>query len=440
MTTIILRAPLRALAGGAAEHDVEGADVRAAIAALEERHPGVRGFIRDEQGTLRRHLALFLNGEPTTLEAHVAPEDQLMVLPAISGGSDAIELLVGTKKGLVVLRGERGGELAIAARAFPGRVVDYAIRDRRSGRYLAACNDMHHGPRIWVADDPTGEWTPTSGPTFPEDAATSVERVWVIEPGVNDGELWAGVAPAALFHSADNGDTWELVRALWDQPTRSEWNAGAGGLMVHTICPIPGKPNDLLVGISSAGIWRTADAGATWTMGNAGIVPRYLPPEMKPVHQFCIHHVERSGADPDRLFMQFHGGVYRSDDAGASWIAIMDDLPADFGFVTVADPRDRDRAWVIPLIADMDRVPPEGRLRVYETTDAGTTWQGHGDGLPQHDAHQVVLRQAFCHDRSSPLGLWFGATSGELFGSVDDGNTWRVAAANLPPVLSVRVA
>ncbi len=440
MTVVVLRARLRALAGGAAEHRVVAVDVRSAITALEVLHPNVRGFIRDEQGRLRQHLALFLNGEPTSLEALVDTEDRLVVLPAISGGEETIELLVGTKKGLIVLRGRRGGTLTIAARAFPGLVVDYAIRDPRSGRYLAACNDVHHGPRIWVADDPTGEWRPTSGPTFPENAGASVERVWVIEPGVRDGELWAGVAPAALFHSTDDGETWELVRALWNQPTRPSWNPGAGGLMVHTICPVADTPDELLVGISSAGIWRTADGGATWTMGNGGLVARYLPPDMSPVTEFCIHHVERSPVDPTRLFMQFHGGVYRSDDAGRSWIAIMADLPADFGFVLVADPRDRDRAWVIPLIADVDRVPPEGRLRVYQTPDAGVTWHGHGDGLPQQDAYQVVLRQAFCHDRGEPLGLWFGATSGEVFGSIDEGVTWRVAAASLPPVLSVRVA
>ena len=47
------------------------------------------------------------------------------------------ELLVGTKKGLVVLRGDRGGPLEIAARAFPGEVVEFATRDPRSGRYFA---------------------------------------------------------------------------------------------------------------------------------------------------------------------------------------------------------------------------------------------------------------------------------------------------------------
>jgi photosystem II stability/assembly factor-like uncharacterized protein len=79
-------------------------------------------------------------------------------------------------------------------------------------------------------------------------------------------------------------------------------------------------------------------------------------------------------------------------------------------------------------------------VRVYETRDRGATWQALGDGLPQSQAYLTVLRQAFCSDGGKPLGLYFGATSGEVFGSADAGRTWSTLAAHLPPVASVRCA
>jgi photosystem II stability/assembly factor-like uncharacterized protein len=138
------------------------------------------------------------------------------------------------------------------------------------------------------------------------------------------------------------------------------------------------------------------------------------------------------------MFMQFHGGVYRSDDAGQTWTDIAAGLPSDFGFPLVVDPADPDSAYVIPLTADMDRVTPDGRVRVYETRDAGATWTARGDGLPQRHAYLTVLREAF--DRAGDDGsieLYFGATSGEVFGSGDAGATWATAAEHLPPVYSV---
>jgi photosystem II stability/assembly factor-like uncharacterized protein len=89
----------------------------------------------------------------------------------------------------------------------------------------------------------------------------------------------------------------------------------------------------------------------------------------------------------------------------------------------------------------MDRVTPEGRVRVYETRDAGETWTPRGDGLPSEDAYLTVLRCAFdSAGEGSALQLYFGATSGDVFGSGDAGATWFTAARNLPPVYSVQAA
>ena len=205
------------------------------------------------------------------------------------------ELLVGTKKGLFVLRGEAGAPFEIATRAFPGDVVEYATRDPRTGRYFASVTSGFYGPRVMYTDDPGGEWEQSKGPAFPEDIPdTTIDRVWIVQPGEADGVLYAGVAPAALFVSTDSGETWELNRALWNVPTRPEWNPGAGGLALHSICPWPGDPQRLAVGISAAGVWLSEDGGESWRTGYKGLVPLYVPEDQQETtHALCVHNMHR---------------------------------------------------------------------------------------------------------------------------------------------------
>lgn len=428
--------------------DAPGATAGEVLRRLERDHPPLAGFVLDERGRLRPHVHVFRGAGRIDLAAPVGAGDELTVVTAISGGAPegggaggALELLVGTRKGLVVLRGERGGPLAVAGRAFAGDVVEYACRDARTGRAFASVTSGFFGPRLHFTDgDALGEWRLAEGLVFPEDAGAAVDRIWVVEPGAEPGRLWAGVAPAALFTSTDDGATWQLVRPLWEVPSRPEWEGGAGGLCLHSICPWPGQPGKLAVGISAAGVWRTEDGGESWRWGVEGLVPRYVPEEARATTtSFCVHKLRRAPLRPERIWMQFHGGVYRSDDAGATWRSIADGLPSDFGFPLAIDPRDPDRAWVIPLVADVDRVTPEGRVRVYETRDGGGSWRPCGQGLPQRDAYLTVLRQAFTIDGRDPLGLYFGAESGDVFASADAGATWVTAAERLPPVTSVAV-
>lgn len=352
------------------------------------------------------------------------------------------ELLIGTRKGLFALRGTIGEPLEVAVRAFPGEVVEYAVRDPRTGRTFASVTNGQFGPRVMFTDDPDlVAWMQAKGPAFPEDMDASVERTWVITPGEADGLLYAGVDPAALFMSSDNGDTWELNRGLWNVPTRPEWNPGLGGLALHSICPWPGDPSRLAVGISAAGVWLTEDGGHTWRTGYSGLVPEYLPEGSREgTHALCVHTMRRAPSRPERMFMQFHGSVYRSDDAGETWNDIAAGLSSGFGFPLVIDPADPDAAFVIPLSGAEDRVTPGGCPAVYETRDAGSTWTARGDGLPQRDAWLTVLRQAFGSDDASPQSLAFGSTSGTVFASADGGTTWAAAFERLPQVTSVRFA
>lgn len=194
MATVHLRHPLRDLADDHSEVELKGADLRTILLELERRFPRMSGWVLDDTGALRRHVAVFVHGEKSGLDTTVSDDDEVHIIQAISGGADA-ELVVGTRKGLFVLRGQRGGNMEIAGRAFAGQDVEFAMKDQRSGMYFASVTHGQFGPRLYLTLDPTGEWEQTEGPTFPEDAGDTVERIWVIKKGEADGEMWAGIAP-----------------------------------------------------------------------------------------------------------------------------------------------------------------------------------------------------------------------------------------------------
>jgi photosystem II stability/assembly factor-like uncharacterized protein len=360
---------------------------------------------------------------------------------------DEVGLLVGTSKGVFLLRAGAGrAGWRLEGPWFAGRAVDAVCIDGRGGRtrLLAGTTSSHWGPSVFRSDDLGRTWEEPEGPAirFPEDADAAVRRIWQLRPGRDDepGVIHAGVEPAALFRSEDGGESFALVRGLWDHPHRPRWQPGGGGLCLHTIVPHPTDPSRMWVAISTGGVYRTDDGGASWRPRNAGIRAPFLPGDEPPEFGQCVHKVDLNPARPDTLFLQHHWGVYRSDDGGDTWAGIGDALPSDFGFPVVVHPHDPDTVYVLPLESDAVRATPDARARVYRSRDGGGTWGACEDGLPQREAWLTVLRDAMTTDGLTPAGIYFGTRTGEVFASADDGDHWALVHAHLPPVLAVRAA
>jgi len=253
--------------------------------------------------------------------------------------------------------------------------------------------------------------------------------------------LYCGVEPAALFRSDDAGETWSLVKGLYDHPHRPQWQPGGGGLCLHTILPDPANKDRMHIAISTGGVYRTDDGGETWDVRNKGVRAQFLPPEQRyPEFGQCVHKIVSHPANPNRLFLQNHWGLYRSDDGADSWQDIANGVPSDFGFALEVDHNDPNTAFIIPLESDEFRCTPEAKLRVYRTSDAGESWQPLTNGLPQENAFETVLRDGMSADTLQPTGLYFGTRNGKLFGTTDRGDSWRAIMEGLPAVVCVKTA
>jgi photosystem II stability/assembly factor-like uncharacterized protein len=83
---------------------------------------------------------------------------------------------------------------------------------------------------------------------------------------------------------------------------------------------------------------------------------------------------------------------------------------------------------------------PDGRAAVWRTRDGGSSWQRLSNGLPQQDAHLGVLREAMAGDTHDTPGYYFGTSTGQVYASPDDGESWNEIASYLPAISSVEVA
>ncbi len=348
-------------------------------------------------------------------------------------------LLIGTRKGCFVLEsdGDRR-DWHLRGPYCEGWPVYHAIYEPDSGAIYAAAASEWHGASVWRSGDLGETWTQSSAGI---EYADGKKLSKVSSLAADKGRVLVGAEAPGIFQSTDDGESWSLLTTLAGQPGSEAWddpsNQPPGHLGISAITLDRDDPAHFWTIVQGVSLFETTDGGTSWTPRNRGL-RRDWPAEHEEVG-FCVHKFVRS-PDPNRMYQQNHVGMHRSDDAGATWTEITEGLPSDFGFAAAAHPHDRDSFYVIPLDPGHGRTMPDGQAAVWRTRDAGSSWQRLASGLPQDGAYLGVLRHGMTNDRADSPGFYFGTSTGQVFASVDDGDTWSEIASYLPAISSVEVA
>jgi hypothetical protein len=346
-----------------------------------------------------------------------------------------------TRKGLFELR-RRHGAWQIERLSFTADPVTMMLPPDASGHMLAGLNLGHFGAKLHASDDAGQTWREVAAPTFPpqpegaEGPAWKLDQVFSLER--SGDAIWCGTVPGGLFVSRDRGAHWTLDETLWRDPRREQWMGGGNPApALHSICPHPAEPDELLIGVSCGGAWRTTDAGKTWGLRAKGMRADFMPPELAgDENSQDPHLIARCRTAPDVLWCQHHCGIFRSTDNGATWIELRAE-PSSFGFAVAAHPGDPQTAWFVPAVKDMQRLPVDAALCVTRTRDGGQTFDVLRTGLPQEHCYDLVFRHGLAVDDAGEQ-LMMGSTTGGLWASADGGDSWQTVSAHLPPIYAVK--
>jgi hypothetical protein len=362
-------------------------------------------------------------------------------------------IYVASRKGLLDFAATSGGAWEMARTSFVGEPVSAVLADARDGTLYAALNLGHFGVKLHRSEDGGGTWRELPAPAYPAapkasgngdgKAGPSLTLIWTLAAGGADqpGLLWAGTIPGGLFRSTDRGESWTLIESLWNRPERQQWfGGGYDEPGIHSVCVDPTDSRRLTLGVSCGGVWTSADAGESWTLGGTGLRAEYMPPDMGDSRIVQdVHRLAQCPAAPEVIWCQHHNGIFLTRDGGSNFTEIETAKPSAFGFAVAVHPRDPETAWFVPAVKDECRVPVDQRMVVSRTRDGAKTFETFAEGLPDGPSFDLVYRHGLDIDESGER-LAMGSTTGNFWVGTDGGERWTLVSTHLPPIAQVAFA
>jgi photosystem II stability/assembly factor-like uncharacterized protein len=331
-------------------------------------------------------------------------------------------LLVATMRGVAVLDRDRPTDSwALTGVTLRDQHVSALLFEpSRQGVFAAT-----HGNGIFFSADCGETWTAAS-------RGLTLKNVFSLNCSVVDGTVTvlAGTEPVMLFSSSDYGSTWQAHEAIARMPGREKWTFPAPPHVAHlkSIAIHPMQPHVYYACIEQGALLRTTDAGDTWYE-----LATYSRADDRWYRD--IHKIVPAYSNARRLLMSSGVGVYRSDDAGTTWTKLTGtDFEIGYPDHLIVSPRDEETIFVSGAATSPNiwRETHAARATVMCSRDGGRHWHLAAEGLPQNGRAAIeAMSIEIGQDRST---LFLGNTEGEIYASDDEASTWKKIASGLAPV------
>ena len=363
----------------------------------------------------------------------------------ITTDNSEVILLVSTSKGgFIYYSDEKRRFWEVNGPHLLGSIVHHMVLDPRDNKtILMAAQTKEHGPMIFKSIDFGMNWIPALlAPKF--SCKLNIAHIYCICPGhKNEPNTWyAGTSPQGLFKSVDNGDSWYEVDGFNSYIMSNNYFSNSTKTIlkyqkINSIMVSPQNSNSLLIGMASGGVFRSLDNGESWTRLNDGIFinkHRYLD-GVDP------HLVVQHPIDSNYIYQQNQAGIFRLDK-NDEWLHIGAGIDiGDIGFSLCINPHNPLSLWVFPMEGTdiWSRVCSGGQPAVYSTQDGGKSWFRQDIGFPMWHAWFTVLNKAMIADHFNSVGVYVGTTSGSIWHSDNEGNSWRQIINNLPKIYALEI-